>query len=133
MATAVTVDSPLAFNSIAGGDFAAAIAAGNPVIAKANTSHPGTTRLFAEEARTAAEETGLPAATGDGLPRAGGEGLAFGLAVGARSAIMAVGVAAWGDPAGVGGLETLVAGEPGSELLLQAAISTPSTAASTNR
>ena len=41
---------PFAFNSISGGDFAAAIAAGNPVIAKANTSHPGTTRLFAEEA-----------------------------------------------------------------------------------
>ena len=39
---------PFAFNSAAGGDFAAAIAAGNPVIAKANTSHPGTTRLFAD-------------------------------------------------------------------------------------
>jgi alpha-ketoglutaric semialdehyde dehydrogenase len=54
---------PLAFNSAAGGDFAAAIAAGNPVIAKANTSHPGTTRLFAEEAFAAARETGLPPAT----------------------------------------------------------------------
>src|SRR4029079_4912395 len=42
---------PFAFNSAAGGDFAAAIAAGNPVIAKANTSHPGTTRLFAELAQ----------------------------------------------------------------------------------
>ena len=42
---------PFAFNSVAGGDFAAAIAAGNPVIAKANTSHPGTTRLLAEEAQ----------------------------------------------------------------------------------
>ncbi|MCC7085336.1 MAG: aldehyde dehydrogenase (NADP(+)) [Pirellulales bacterium] len=52
---------PFAFNSIAGGDFAAAIAAGNPVIAKANTSHPGTTRLFAEIAQSAAEQTGLPA------------------------------------------------------------------------
>jgi NADP-dependent aldehyde dehydrogenase len=51
---------PLAFNSIAGGDFAAAIAAGNPVIAKANSSHPGTTRLLAEEAQAAAEATGLP-------------------------------------------------------------------------
>jgi NADP-dependent aldehyde dehydrogenase len=50
---------PLAFNSIAGGDFAAAIAAGNPVIAKANTSHPGTTRLLAEEAQTAADAAGL--------------------------------------------------------------------------
>ena len=54
---------PFAFNSIAGGDFAAAIAAGNPVIAKANTSHPGTTRLLAELARSAVEATGLPRGT----------------------------------------------------------------------
>jgi 2,5-dioxopentanoate dehydrogenase len=54
---------PFAFNSAAGGDFAAAIAAGNPVIAKANTSHPGTTRLLAEEAFAAVSETGLPKAT----------------------------------------------------------------------
>ena len=54
---------PLAFNSVAGGDFAAAIAAGNPVIAKANSSHPGTTRLLAEVAQLAVKETGLPAAT----------------------------------------------------------------------
>ena len=52
---------PFAFGSISGGDFAAAIAAGNPVIAKANSSHPGTTRLFAEEAQAAAEQAGLPA------------------------------------------------------------------------
>ena len=52
---------PLAFGSVSGGDFAAAIAAGNPVIAKANSSHPGTTRLLAEEAQAAAEETGMPA------------------------------------------------------------------------
>lgn len=38
---------PFAFNSISGGDFAAAIAAGNPVIAKANSSHPATTHRFA--------------------------------------------------------------------------------------
>ena len=54
---------PFAFGSISGGDFAAAIAAGNPVIAKANSSHPGTTRLFAEEAQAAADETGLPPGT----------------------------------------------------------------------
>lgn len=54
---------PFAFNSVAGGDFAAAIAAGNAVIAKANTSHPGTTRRLAEEAALAARETGLPDAT----------------------------------------------------------------------
>jgi NADP-dependent aldehyde dehydrogenase len=52
---------PLAFNSASGGDFAAAIAAGNPVIAKANTSHAGTTRLLAEEAHAAAQATGMPA------------------------------------------------------------------------
>ena len=39
---------PFAFNSASGGDFAAAIAAGNPVIAKANTGHPGTTRLIVD-------------------------------------------------------------------------------------
>jgi len=54
---------PLAFGSASGGDFAAAIAAGNPVIAKANTSHPGTTQLFAEEAHAAARETGMPPGT----------------------------------------------------------------------
>ena len=53
---------PFAFNSAAGGDFAAAIAAGNPVIAKANTSHPGTTRLLAEEAAGAAKDSGVPPA-----------------------------------------------------------------------
>lgn len=54
---------PFAFNSAAGGDFAAAIAAGNPVIAKANTTQPGTTRVFAEEAAEAVRESGLPEAT----------------------------------------------------------------------
>ncbi len=54
---------PFAFNSASGGDFAAAIAAGNPVIAKANSSHPGTTRLLAEEAALAVADTKLPPAT----------------------------------------------------------------------
>lgn len=54
---------PFAFGSVSGGDFAAAIAAGNPVIGKANSSHPETTRLFAHEAAEALKETGLPAAT----------------------------------------------------------------------
>jgi len=54
---------PFAFGSMSGGDFAAAIAAGNPVIAKANTSHPGTTRLFAELAQQAADAAGLPPGT----------------------------------------------------------------------
>jgi 2,5-dioxopentanoate dehydrogenase len=54
---------PFAFNGVSGGDFAAAIAAGNPVIAKAHPLHPNTTRLLAEEARKAAVETGMPSGT----------------------------------------------------------------------
>jgi len=54
---------PFAFNSVAGGDFAAAIAVGNPVIAKANSSHPGTTRLLAVAAHEAASAAGLPSGT----------------------------------------------------------------------
>ena len=53
---------PFAFNSAAGGDFVAAVAAGNPVIAKANTGHPGTSRLLAELAVAAAGGAGLPPA-----------------------------------------------------------------------
>jgi alpha-ketoglutaric semialdehyde dehydrogenase len=53
---------PFAFNSIAGGDFVAAIAAGNPVIGKANTGHPGTSRLLAELALDAVRASGLPPA-----------------------------------------------------------------------
>ncbi len=54
---------PFAFNSMAGGDFAAAIASGNPVIAKANSSHPGTTRLLAEEAEAASLQCEMPPGT----------------------------------------------------------------------
>jgi len=54
---------PFAYNGIAGGDFAAAIAAGNPVIAKAHPCHPNTSRLLAEEAFAAVRETDLPSAT----------------------------------------------------------------------
>ncbi len=54
---------PLAFNAVSGGDFAAAIAAGNPVIAKAHPGHPETTRLLAEAAIEALTDSGLPAAT----------------------------------------------------------------------
>ena len=54
---------PFAFNGAAGGDFAAAIASGNPVIAKGHPLHPGTSRLLAEEAFAAVVECGLPSAT----------------------------------------------------------------------
>ncbi len=53
---------PFAFNSVAGGDFAAAIAAGHPVIAKANTGHPGTTLRLGQLATEALATLGLPPA-----------------------------------------------------------------------
>jgi NADP-dependent aldehyde dehydrogenase len=53
---------PYAYNGAAGGDFAAAIATGNPVIAKGHPSHPGTTKLFAEAAVAAIAKTNMPAA-----------------------------------------------------------------------
>ena len=54
---------PFAFNAVGGGDFAAAVATGHPVLAKSNPGHPGTTALLAAEALAAAREAGLPAAT----------------------------------------------------------------------
>ena len=52
---------PLAFNSVCGGDFAAALAAGNPVLAIAHRNYPSTCRRLAEHAHAAATATGLPA------------------------------------------------------------------------
>lgn len=54
---------PFAFNAVMGGDFAAAIAAGNPVIAKAHPAHLSTSRLLAEAAAEALVASGLPPAT----------------------------------------------------------------------
>jgi len=54
---------PFAFNGVSGGDFAAAIAAGNPVIAKAHPLHAYTSQLMAEAAARALRGSGLPAAT----------------------------------------------------------------------
>jgi NADP-dependent aldehyde dehydrogenase len=54
---------PFAFNSVSGGDFVAAIASGNPVIAKANSSHPNTTRILGEEAFAALRESELHPST----------------------------------------------------------------------
>lgn len=54
---------PLAFHAVSGGDFAAAIAAGNPVIAKGHPLHPGTGHLLAACAAEAVAEAGLHPAT----------------------------------------------------------------------
>jgi NADP-dependent aldehyde dehydrogenase len=50
---------PLAF-SVAGGDTASALAAGNPVVVKANRAHPGCAELVGEAVRKAAAACGLP-------------------------------------------------------------------------
>lgn len=54
---------PFAFNAVAGSDFASAIAARNPVIAKAHPSHPATSQRLAELAHRALLHAGLPAAS----------------------------------------------------------------------
>ena len=51
---------PLAF-SVAGGDTASALAAGNPVIVKAHPAHPGTSELVGWAIAESACECGLPA------------------------------------------------------------------------
>ncbi len=53
---------PLAF-SVAGGDTASALAAGNPVIVKAHHAHPGTAALVATAVQRASEKTGMPSGT----------------------------------------------------------------------
>jgi NADP-dependent aldehyde dehydrogenase len=50
---------PLAF-SVAGGDTASALAAGNPVVVKAHPAHPGTSELAARAVCAAVHESGLP-------------------------------------------------------------------------
>lgn len=53
---------PIAF-SVAGGDTASALAAGNPVVFKAHPAHPQTSELIARAALRAAEAEGMPAGT----------------------------------------------------------------------
>ena len=51
---------PFAFHGAAGGDFAAAVAAGCPVIAKGHPNHPGTSAALASHMAAAAKDAGLP-------------------------------------------------------------------------
>ncbi len=53
---------PFAYNALGGGDFASALAAGNPVLAKSHPGHPSTTRIMAEAALEALRAAGLPSA-----------------------------------------------------------------------
>lgn len=54
---------PFAFNAVLGGDFASALAAQCPVIAKAHPAHPKTSQLLAEVAFDAIVAAGLPPQT----------------------------------------------------------------------
>jgi NADP-dependent aldehyde dehydrogenase len=77
---------PFAYGAVTGGDFAAAIAAGNPVIAKAHPGCPSVSLLAAGEAVEALREAGLPPATVQlvhGLGPADGERLVADVRVGA--------------------------------------------------
>jgi len=53
---------PLAF-SVAGGDTASAFAAGNPVIVKAHSAHPGTSEMVGQVISNSVKECGLPPGT----------------------------------------------------------------------
>jgi len=102
---------PLAYGAVTGGDFAAAITAGNPVIAKAHPALPGVSCLAAELALEAVRAAGLPAATvqllhgiepadGERLvadPRVGASGFTGGEAAGRRlfTAASAAGKVMW--------------------------------------
>lgn len=78
---------PLAF-SVAGGDTAAALAAGCPVIAKAHPAHPGTSELVGRVIQQAVRELGLPEGLFSLLHDAG---TALGQALVAHPVIQAVG------------------------------------------
>ncbi len=78
---------PLAF-SVAGGDTAAALAAGCPVVAKAHPAHPGTSELAGRVIRQAVADAGLPEGVFSLLT---GPGVEIGTALVAHPAIQAVG------------------------------------------
>lgn len=54
---------PVAFNGVSGGDMAAALASGHPIVAKGHPLHPGTTQLLTETAHEAIVAAGLPTGT----------------------------------------------------------------------
>ncbi|MGI4794065.1 MAG: aldehyde dehydrogenase (NADP(+)) [Janthinobacterium lividum] len=78
---------PLAF-SVAGGDTAAALAAGCPVVAKAHPAHPGTSELIGRAVRSAVQRCDLPEGVFSLL---GGAGYAVGTALVAHPQIKSVG------------------------------------------
>ncbi|MGB6827029.1 MAG: aldehyde dehydrogenase family protein, partial [Terracidiphilus sp.] len=78
---------PLAF-SVAGGDTASALAAGNPVIVKAHSAHPGTSELVGQVVAASVRACGLPSGVFALLFGAGSE---LGAALVAHPVVKAVG------------------------------------------
>jgi alpha-ketoglutaric semialdehyde dehydrogenase len=97
---------PLAF-STGGGDSAAALAAGCPVVVKGHPSHPGTGELVARAIRAAVVKCGLPSGIFSYLP---GTSHALGAALVADSRIRAVGFT--GSRAGGLALARIAASRP---------------------
>jgi alpha-ketoglutaric semialdehyde dehydrogenase len=97
---------PLAF-SVAGGDTASALAAGNPVIVKAHPAHPGTSELVGQVLSRSVRECGLPAGTFALLFDAGTQ---LGSALVAHPAVKAVGFT--GSLAGGRALMQIAAARP---------------------
>lgn len=78
---------PFAY-SVAGGDTASALAAGNPVVVKAHPAHPGTSELVARAIVQAIRDTGMPASV---FSMVHGEGYQVGLALVRHPQTQAVG------------------------------------------
>ena len=78
---------PLAF-SVAGGDTAAALAAGCPAIVKGHPAHPGASEMVAQAIRTAARKSGMPEGTFSLIQ---GSGYGVGEALVRHPAVKAVG------------------------------------------
>ncbi len=97
---------PLAF-SVAGGDTASALAAGNPVLVKAHPAHPGTSELVGQAVSRSVRACGLPAGTFALLFDAGTE---VGSLLVAHPAIQAVGFT--GSLAGGRALMRIAAARP---------------------
>jgi NADP-dependent aldehyde dehydrogenase len=97
---------PLAF-SVAGGDTASALAAGNPVIVKAHTAHPGTSEMVGQVICRSLRECGLPAGV---FALIFGSGALVGSALVQHPAIKAVGFT--GSLAGGKALMQLAATRP---------------------
>lgn len=97
---------PFAF-SVAGGDTASALAAGNPVIIKGHPAHPATSELFAHAINNATNKCGLPAGVFSLLQ---GKGYELGTSLVKHPEIQAVGFT--GSEAGGRALMDIAAARP---------------------